>query len=312
MNTQNPKLGGRLRHFLPFWKSICKDNEVIRLIKGVQFEFIEQPKQTSFPKPIVMSKEECVFMQTKLQELITDGSISKIKTLPQSGWLSNVFLVPKKDGGFRMILNIKPLNKFIKYRKFKMDHIKQVLTLIHPNMVLASLDISSAFNHIFVAVPHQKFLCFEWDGRMYQINCLPQGATCSPRIFVRVTTPLMKFLQRRGVTIMIYIDDTLLIARTVEELKRNINLTIETLQRAGFVLNFKKSHLSPTTRIEFLGFIIDTVAYTISLTEKKFDSLLNHVTTALHLRRISIRYLSKVIGKIVAIFPCCVKAPLHY
>ena len=122
----------------------------------------------------------------------------------------------------------------------------------------------------------------------------------------------MKYLHCRFITIVIYIDNTLLIARTVEELKCNIDLTMKTLEQAGFILNYQKSHLVSTTRIEFLGFIIDTVEYSIQLTDSKLDNLLNIITKALNSHRISIWFLSKLIGKIIALFPCCEKAPLHY
>ena len=141
MSEHNPRLGGRLQHFLPFWQNICTDSTILRLIKGVEFEFTTKVKQLVLPKPIVILQTEEAFMKTKIQSLLEDGSITEVEHLPTNGWLSNVFLVPKKDGGFCMILNLKPLNKFIKYRKFKMDHIQLVLSLIQPNMVLAFFQL---------------------------------------------------------------------------------------------------------------------------------------------------------------------------
>ena len=305
-------LGGRLRHFLPFWRTICSDHKVLDYIKGVQFEFTQQVTQKKFPKPIHMSTEQIEFMDNKIVELVANGSIKKIDKPPKQGWISNVFLVPKKDQGFRMILNLKPLNKFIKYEKFKMDHISNVITLLRPNMVLTSLDISSAFSHLYVLPCHQPYLIFKWKDHYYQFICLPQGATCSPRIFVRVTSPIMKFKRRRLVTIVIYIDDTLLIVNTIAEMKHNLQLTIDTLTKAGFLINFHKSQLELTTCIEFLGFILDTVQFTRSLSSRKLHSLERLILHAVVCRKVTIHKLSRIIGKIVATFPCCEKAPLHY
>ena len=47
-----------------------------------------------------MSQTEAAFMRTKIQNLLEDGSITEVEHLPKNGWLSNIFLVPKKDGGF--------------------------------------------------------------------------------------------------------------------------------------------------------------------------------------------------------------------
>ena len=313
MSHSNPPLDGRLRYFLPFWQSICSDYRILNMIKGIRFEFENLEKQKTKPKPICMSKEETAFMDKKIKELLQDGSIKKVTHPHPEGWLSNMFLVPKKDGGFRMILNLKPLNKFIKYSKFKMDHVEQILQLIEPHNVLCSLDISSAFSHLYLLPEHQKYVCFEWKGNFYEYQCLPQGATCSPRLFVCVTTPIMKYLRRRMVTIVIYIDDTLLVARSSSEMHANLRLTTETLEKAGFILNYSKSHLTPTTTLDFLGFTIDTKKFCISLTDSKITGIQKAIKEILAKKgHTTIRKLSKIIGKIVATFPCSDEAKLHY
>ena len=125
------KLGGRLQHFFPFWHSICKDHRVLSIILGAKFEFNEEfCYQEKLPRVLKMSQAEHQFMDDKIKELLQDGSIWEVPHPGPSGWVSNVFLVPKKDGGYRMILNLKPLNKMIKYHKFKIDHIQQVLDLV--------------------------------------------------------------------------------------------------------------------------------------------------------------------------------------
>ena len=126
--------------------------------------------------------------------------------------------------------DLKPLNKMIKYHKFKMDPIQQVLDLVTQNCIMSSLDIRSAFNQVPVHKSHQKFMCFEWNSKFYEFQCLAQGATCSPRYFVKIKTPIMKYLQRRMVTILIYIDDTILLAPSADKLWYNMHLTIGTLE----------------------------------------------------------------------------------
>ena len=95
-------------------------------------------------------------------------------------------------------------------------------------------------------------------------------------------------------------------------MKRNLQLTIECLENAGFILNYEKSTVVPSKRLEFLGFMINMEKFTVSITERKLTSLRTCIAKALKKKRISIRQLSRIIGKIIATFPCCTEAPLHY
>ena len=61
---------------------------------------------------------------------------------------------------------------------------------------------------------------------------------------------------------IIYIDDTLLIHHCADTLSRHRQFTLDTFQKCGFVINFEKSQLTPSTRAEFLGFEFDTVRFT--------------------------------------------------
>ena len=52
-------------------------------------------------------------------------------------------------------------------------------------------------------------------------------------------------------------------------LHKNAQLTIDMFKNCGFTINQTKSHLQPTTELEFLGFDINTVKFQISLTSHK-------------------------------------------
>ena len=47
-------------------------------------------------------------------------------------FISPIFLVKKKNGEYRMILNLKELNESIVYHHFKMDTFESALKLIRP------------------------------------------------------------------------------------------------------------------------------------------------------------------------------------
>ena len=54
-----------------------------------------------------------------------------------------------------------------------------------------------------------------------------------------------------------HIDDSLLLAMTPKECKKNIKATVEISDNAGFVIHPEKSVLVPTQMIKYLGFWLD-------------------------------------------------------
>ena len=60
-------------------------------------------------------------------------------------YVSRIFEVPKKNGEYRLILDLKNLNNYIKKVHFKMDGLEDIASLICPNDYLASLDCQDAF-----------------------------------------------------------------------------------------------------------------------------------------------------------------------
>ena len=69
----------------------------------------------------------------EVRELLGKGAITEVHN-PQGGFYSNLFLVPKKDGGQRPVINLKALNSFIQTEHFKMDTLRD---LVNPEDWLA-------------------------------------------------------------------------------------------------------------------------------------------------------------------------------
>ena len=84
-------------------------------------------------------------------------------------YLSPIFTVPKKDGEYRMVLNLKDLNLDIQYYHFKMETFETALKLIKLNSYMASIDIRHAYYSVPIAVEHKQFLCFKWKGTFFSL-----------------------------------------------------------------------------------------------------------------------------------------------
>lgn len=68
-----------------------------------------------------------------------------VQTTPHAhGFISTVFLVPKKDQGYRLVLNLKDFNSWVVYRHFKMEDIHLLRDLLLEGDWMVRLDLKDA------------------------------------------------------------------------------------------------------------------------------------------------------------------------
>lgn len=89
----------------------------------------------------------------------------------ECGLYSHYFLVPKKDGGLRPILDLRQLNCVLAKHSFKMITVKQLLTHISPRDWFISVDLKDTCFQIQIAPCHRCFLqmlaCFLFHSGGY-------------------------------------------------------------------------------------------------------------------------------------------------
>jgi hypothetical protein len=108
------------------------------------------------------------------------------------------FCVPEKSGGFRSIVNLKPLNRFIVYEHFQMENLETVRYLVREGDWFIKLDVKDAYLTVPVNSSQQKYLRFAWKGRVYQFRCITFGLSPTPRIFTNILEVAVAFLRRFG------------------------------------------------------------------------------------------------------------------
>lgn len=218
-------------------------------------------------------------------------------------FISSVFLVPKPDNSSRFIINLKNLNKFIDPPYFKMEDIRSVKTLITQGDHMATLDLKDAYYLIPIHDEFQKYLRFNFQNEMYQFTCLPFGLSTSPYVYTKIMKPVMHKLRSMRMLTIIYIDDLLFIKSSLAECSRDIQIAINLLEHLGFVINYKKSSLTPSQECRYLGFIINSVDYTLELTNKKKSQINNLCKKFKEGKHYKIREFAKLLGVLTAAVP---------
>ena len=172
-------------------------------------EFDSIARQTEIPKPPFGGFKKQL-IDDEIVTLRRNGAIKEV-TSCSNEFLSNIFLVPKKTGDMRPVINLKPLNVFVQKIHFKIENINTALDSIAPGDYLVSIDLKDAYFSILIFKPHRKFLRFKWSDQTYEFTCLPFGYSLAPRVFTKVLKPVISQLRENGHRLVIFLDDILLI-----------------------------------------------------------------------------------------------------
>ena len=263
------------------------------------------------PSQVNFSEGQRQPINEEVLKLLEKGAIVKAQHCPGE-FISNLFLVPKKTGDLRPVINLKPLNKFVVKRHFKMETISVARELINSNDHLASVDLSDAYFSIPIHESYRKFLRFIWKEQLYEFVCLPFGYSLAPRTFTKVLKPLYSLLRSNGMKVCYYIDDTLIIAASKAECSANVHKVIRLLGDLGFKINLKKSQLDPVTQLTYLGFILDSSTMTISLPEDKIEKIISKCSQLHQSKIATIRQVAEISGLLVSAFPAVRYLQLFY
>ena len=114
-----------------------------------------------------MSIEQFSLVEQDVLKMLEKGVIQKV-VLPQGQFLSNLFLVEKKDGGNLPAINLKNLNKFILYEHFKMEGLHCLKFFPEQDDLLCKIDLKEAYFSVPLNINSQKLVRFQWSENIYE------------------------------------------------------------------------------------------------------------------------------------------------
>ncbi|XP_041374747.1 uncharacterized protein LOC121387640 [Gigantopelta aegis] len=251
-------VGSRLRRYWRNWQTLCQDPFVTSILKtGYRLQLSAIPPLTTSPREPRHSVAQVKVLQESVNKLVEKGavrSISEVHLTP--GFYSDIFLVPKKDSPeLRMIHNLAVFNDHYLSPPptFKMLTLRDIIAVIRPGDWLASLDLKDAYLHVPMHADFHHYLRFVLQGRHYEWTVLPFGISIAPWLFTRITTPMSRFLHRRGISFYPYLDDCLMRCHSKTGLTAHVAFIMDFLKQLGWIINIEKSRLAPTQSLQFIG-----------------------------------------------------------
>ena len=134
----------------------------------------------------------------------------------------------------------------------------------------------------------------------------PFGLSSAPRTFTKLLKPVTAFLQERGVHLVLYIDEILIMANMKEKATSHLILTLDILEYSPIMKFYGQS------KIDFLVFLVNSVAMDITLPQEKIQRIMKEAQSLLQSQTITASHLARITGIPSSCVPAVIPASLHY
>ena len=198
------------------------------------------------------------------------------------GCIFKIFLVDKRETKEkRPVVNMRALSPFVHSPHFKMEGLTIARDLIQEGDWFSRVDLKDAYLHVPLHPNIRPWFRYRVLGEVFQWRTIPFGFKDSPRMFQKLIVEGLTPLRSQGLRLVIYLDDILLISPSYSQCLQEANLLVQLLLKLGFVVNLKKSELTPTQEKTFLGVAMDSRAMSFSLPPAKVKAFRKRIASML-------------------------------
>ena len=173
-----PPLAGRLQYFIRNWEMITQDQWVLDAVQGVPLtQTLHQPHP---PRVLHHPSEEEELKQEEIKGMLEKQAIEETTPTGHS-FVSTIFLVAKKAGGQRPVINLKSLNRFMHTEHFKMEGIHALRDLLRADKGRSKGRILYAPDPRRGQSIHQVLVPTHTSSSAYHLAChAPPGSSPRP------------------------------------------------------------------------------------------------------------------------------------
>ena len=200
--------------------------------------------------------------------------VSRFGAIPKAGEPNSWRLIVDLSYPHGRSVNDSISKELSSIRYATVDQAVQCILDRGPGTELAKIDVEQAYRNVPVHEDDRWLLGMEWDATTYMDMTLPFGLRSAPKIFSALADALEWAFLEAGVSFSMHLlDDFLTMGKGgTGECGRNLDLMKGTCNCNGTPLKVRKT-VGPSTVIEFLGIILDTIRMEMRLSEEKIRAL---------------------------------------
>ena len=177
-------------------------------------------------------------VEAELEKLEKQDIIEKVES--PTPWTSPIVVVPKKDGGVRICVDMREPNKAIKRIKHPMPTIDDLISDLNGSTVFSKLDLSSAYHQLELDEDSRYITTFTTHVGLRRYKRLLFGVNAASEIFQNAIADLLSDIP--GVKNVS--DDIIVHAENQADHDTSLHLTLKRLESRGVKLNPEKCQIS--------------------------------------------------------------------
>ena len=212
-----------------------------------------------------LSHDELAELKKQLNELLEKGFI-RPSTSPYG---APILFVSKKDGGLRMCVDYRMLNKLTVKNRYPLPRTDEPLDRLHGSKFFTKIDLASGYHQIRIKEEDIPKTAFKTRYGHYEFTVMPFGLCNAPATFQRTMNDVFRDLLDDFV--IIFLDDILIFSNSLEAHEKHVGEVLKRLRDQGFYAKQSKCSFARTS-VEFLGHIVSRDG--IHVDPKKVESIL--------------------------------------
>jgi hypothetical protein len=188
-------------------------------------------------------------LRTQLEELLERGFI-RPSTSPFG---APILFVPKKDGGWRLCIDYRALNRVTVRNQHPLPRIDEMFEQLHGSVVFSKLDLASGYHQIRMHEDSVVKTAFKTRYGHYEFLVMPFGLTNAPATFQSVMNSVLSpYLDR---FVLVYLDDILIYSSSLSEHLVHLRKVLAALREAKLYCKLSKC-LFCVPEVEYLGHLL--------------------------------------------------------
>jgi len=246
----------------------------------------------------------------KLGEKRRKAAIEETEKLMQAGfireaqyttWLSNVVLVKKPNGKWRMCTNYTDLNKACPKDTYPFPNIDRLVDGASGQKMMSFLDAYSGYNQIQMYEPNIPKTPFTTDTANYCYKIMPFGLKNAGATYQRLMDKVFK--EQIGKNMEVYVDDMIVKSGEVHKHLEDLEEVFARIRKYNIRLNIEKCVFGVRGG-NFLGFM---------LTNKGIEANPDKCEAIMKMRSlINLKEVQRLVGKLNSLsrfYQCWVREP---